>query len=96
MMKPTGQEVVAWVVAGVLVLAGAITLIVGLSSPPTASFGWFAYQPLSGATIGMTNPGSLLPPAVMAGAALCALGLIMLAFLAGWRLAFRAAARAVR
>ena len=78
-----------WVGAGVLVAAGAITIVIGLFTPiGIASFGWFAYQPLADATFIPGGSAVVLSHIAVAGWAIFAAGLVMLAFLTG-----RAAAR---
>jgi heme/copper-type cytochrome/quinol oxidase subunit 1 len=75
---------VAWVAAGVLVGAGAIAILVGVFSPAaTASFGWFAYQPLSGATFVPGGTSVVLSRVTAVGFTLATIGLIGLAFLTG-------------
>lgn len=75
----------AWVVAGVIVLAGAVVLIVGLLTPVT--FGWFAYQPLADATFVPCGGGVFLSHITIIGWVVLAFGLVAVAFLDGWRLA---------
>jgi len=84
MAKRTGGEAIGWVAAGVLVVAGVITIVVGQSSP--ATFGWFAYQPLAGATFMSGGGAVIVARATITGLVVCGLGLVSLAFLAGWRL----------
>jgi heme/copper-type cytochrome/quinol oxidase subunit 1 len=84
MAKRTGREVIGWVAAGTLVVAGVITIVVGQSSPVT--FGWFAYQPLADATFMPGGDAVIVARATVTGFVVCALGLVSLAFLAGWRL----------
>jgi hypothetical protein len=81
MARPSRSEAVGWVVAGVLVLAGMTALVVGVLTP--VSFGWFAYAPLSGSTLVPTGDGVLMSRATIIGSIALALGLIVLAFLAG-------------
>jgi heme/copper-type cytochrome/quinol oxidase subunit 1 len=78
---------IAWAAAGLLVLAGVITIVVGLSSQ--ASFGWFAYQPLANATFTLGGDTLFLTRTTAAGFIVTVLGLIALAFLAGLRLGKR-------
>ena len=86
MARSTGREAVAWVVAGVLVLTGVVTVIIGLSSP--VSFGWFAYQPLANAVF-VPGGGVFVSRMTIVGFAVLTVGLIALAFIGGWRLARR-------
>ncbi|AZC12870.1 hypothetical protein [Microbacterium sp. ABRD28] len=74
--------VIAAIIAGVLVLGGVILYIAG-SSAGTASFGWFAYQPISGAAF---FPSSLvvLTPLTATGAAIAIAGLIGFGVIAGF------------
>ena len=87
MTPRTGREAVAWTAAGILVLAGVVTIVVGLTSP--VSFGWFAYQPLAHATFAPGGDSVFVSRTTVTGFVVFALGLIALAFLAGWRLAKR-------
>lgn len=86
MARSTGREAVAWVVAGVLVLTGVVTVIIGLSSP--VSFGWFAYQPLADAVF-VPGGGVFVSGMTIVGFAVLTVGLVALAFIGGWRLARR-------
>jgi len=74
----------AAIISGLLVLVGVI-LFVAASPTGTASFGWFAYQPIAGAAF---FPGSLvvLTPLTAAGAAICVAGLVGLGVIAGYLL----------
>ncbi len=74
---------IGWIVAAVLVTAGAIVTVVGLMTP--VSYGWFAYQPLADATFAPGGEGVWLARATVVGLVLLALGLIALAFLIGQR-----------
>ncbi len=85
------KEVVAWAAAIVLVLIGASILLAILFSPvETASFGWFAYAPLSASTFVPDN-AVLVPRTAIAGAVALTLGLTAAGVLTGWRLGKRAA-----
>lgn len=86
MARSTGREAVAWVVAGVLVLTGVVTVIIGLSSP--VSFGWFGYQPLADAVF-VPGGGVFVSGMTIVGFAVLTVGLVALAFIGGWRLARR-------
>ncbi|WP_270260735.1 hypothetical protein [Kocuria marina] len=68
----------------VLVLGGALLVVF---NPPTLTFGWFAYAPLSEETyapLGEDPWSSLLPPAAIAGWVSLLIGLLLWAFCAGW------------
>jgi hypothetical protein len=73
----------AWAVAGVLVLTGVAVLIVGLLTPVT--YGWFAYQPFADATFTPGGSEVVLSRITIIGAVVLTVGLLALAFLAGWR-----------
>lgn len=77
----------AAMITGLLVLGGVI-LFIAASPTGTAAFGWFAYQPIAGATF---FPGSLvvLTPLTAAGAAICVAGLVGLGGVAGFLLGRR-------
>ena len=77
-------------VAVVVMAAGVIGIV--LATPQTASFGWFAYAPLSGAVF--SPEGAVVVGwGAIAGAAAVALGLTTLGFWAGFALATSRAAR---
>lgn len=80
---PRRQVFLAWGVAVALAVAGAVTLIAGLLTP--VAFGWFAYQPLANATFAPAGAGVFLSRMIIVGMVVVAIGLIALAFLAGWR-----------
>ncbi|MGW9414715.1 hypothetical protein [Arthrobacter cupressi] len=65
------------------VIAGVVTALAGRSEP--ASFGWFAYAPLSNETF---SPAGIafLGPITQTGYVIAAVGLLLLAFWAGRRL----------
>ncbi|MEV5069171.1 hypothetical protein MRBLMI12_000734 [Microbacterium sp. LMI12-1-1.1] len=88
MAQPSGKERAGWVTAGVLLLAGAVTIVIGASTP--ASFGWFAYQPLADAAFAPGGDYVFVSRVTIFGFAALSLGLITLAFVGGWRLAKRA------
>ena len=74
-----------WVGAAALVAGGVITILIGLSTPMgIATFGWFAYQPLADATFAPGGAAVVLSRVTIAGWAILAVGLVALAFLAGW------------
>jgi heme/copper-type cytochrome/quinol oxidase subunit 1 len=73
----------AWATASVLVLTGVVVLIVGLLTPP--SYGWFAYQPLAGATFTPGGSDVVLSRVTIIGSIALTTGLLALAFLAGRR-----------
>jgi len=80
-------EIIGWGVVGLVILVGVVTIAVGLLTPVT--FGWFAYQPLADATFNPVGDALLVSRTTVVGFIVIALGLIALAFLAGWRLARR-------
>ena len=68
----------------VLVLGGALLVVF---NPPTLTFGWFSYAPLSEETsspLGEDPWLSLFPPAAIAGWVSLLVGLLLWAFCAGW------------
>ncbi|WP_146072866.1 hypothetical protein [Cryobacterium sp. Y62] len=78
-----------------MVVFGAVAAVIGfvlllLPSGP-ASFGWFAYAPLSNTTF--FPPGGLLSVRTQIGIVLFIVGLVLLAFGAGWMLGQRQAGR---
>ena len=74
----------AWLGAGLVAVAGAIMIGIGLFTPMgAASFGWFAYQPLANATFVPGGSAVVLSRITAAGWIILAAGLITLAFLAG-------------
>ena len=74
----------SWVGAGVIVAAGAVMIVIGLFTPMgTASFGWFAYQPLADATFVPGGSAVVLSRIAVVGWIIFAVGLVTLAFLAG-------------
>ena len=73
-----------WVGACVIVAVGAVMIVIGLFTPMvTASFGWFAYQPLADATFNPGGSAVVLSRIAVAGWVVFAVGLVVLAFLAG-------------
>jgi len=88
MVQRSGRDIVAWVVAGVLLLVGVVAIVIGMTSQPFGSFGWFAYQPLADVAFA---PGDVVfvSRTTIIGFAALSLGLITLAFVAGRRLARR-------
>jgi hypothetical protein len=88
MIKPSARSIVAWAIAGALLLAGAATILVGVMTP--VSFGWFAYQPRADATFAPQGEAVFLSTAII-GLTAFTLGLLVLAFPAGWHLAKRQA-----
>lgn len=72
-------------------VAAAIGLVLLLVPSDQASFGWFAYAPLSNTTF--SPIGLQLSPRSQIGIALFLVGLAVLAFGAGWMLGQRQAAR---
>jgi hypothetical protein len=71
-------------IAGIVIAAGVIVLTVGLLTPVT--FGWFAYQPLADATF-VPGAGVFLSRITIIGWVILTIGLLAVAFLAGWRTA---------
>lgn len=78
---------IALIVSGMFVIGGAVLLLVSNQAP--ASFGWFAYQPM---TNSLFMPGSLvvLTPSALMGAAVAVLGLLGLTAVSGYLLGRRA------
>jgi heme/copper-type cytochrome/quinol oxidase subunit 1 len=76
--------ILAWVAAGAILAAGAIMIVIGLFTPwGSASFGWFAYQPLADATFVPGGSAVVLSRIAVVGWIVFAVGLVALAFLAG-------------
>ena len=77
----------ATIVSGVLLLAAVIMFVVA-SPTGTASFGWFAYQPLAGAAY---FPGSLviLTPLMVTAIVVGVVGLVGVAAIGGYVLGRR-------
>ena len=75
----------------VLAIAGLVATITGVvlvaTSAPSASFGWFAYAPLSSVTF--TPDGTFLNSQQLMGLVVGVLGLLLVAFSAGWSLGVR-------
>ena len=85
------SELLGWAAAAVLVIAGVIVLIETMTRP-VASFGWFAYAPLSDTTYSPGTSGATL--AITAGGMLLLIiGLLVTGFLAGRRAALRGTIR---
>ena len=76
-----------------MLAAGAVLIvvgvIVGVTAPTETSFGWSAYAPLSQGTFSGSGNPLLVPRQLAIAAALVAVGLITLAFCAGWALGRR-------
>lgn len=70
-----------WLVATVLVIAGAVLLVLGAPTDMSASFGWFAYAPLAMQSYSPT--GIPLSVTSLTGLLVAALGSVALAFLTG-------------
>ncbi|MBU4465302.1 MAG: hypothetical protein KKH75_05590 [Actinobacteria bacterium] len=87
MTQQSGRAIIAWVIAGMFVVAGVAVTTVGLTI--TTAFGWFAYQPLAAATFAPSGDTVFLSRTTVVGVVLLSLGLITLAFLIGWRAAIR-------
>lgn len=78
------MAMLTWVGAGVIVAAGAIMIGIGLLTPMgTASFGWFAYQPLADAAFVPGGSAVVISRITVAGWIIFAVGLVVVAFLAG-------------
>lgn len=84
-MNERKKSVVGWTTAVVVAVAGAVVLIVGLMTP--VAFGWFAYQPLANATFVPDAGGVFLSRLAIIGLVILAIGLLAIAFLAGFRAA---------
>lgn len=82
-----------WVSVSIVIL-GSVTAVIGLVlfllPSGSASFGWFAYAPLSNTAF--FPSGVLLTPRSQIGIVLLVIGLALLAFGAGWALGQRQAA----
>ena len=88
-----GRVIGIWlpVVAGFLVLAGAVLLAI---PEPPATYGWFAYVPLS-TTYFVPGPWFSSPEHRL-GAVLLLLGIGVLVFCFGWRVGRRSRSRVAR
>lgn len=74
-----GTRLIAWsLIGGVALLLGGSVAIA--ASPPSASFGWFAYQPLSQAVL---LPAAAASPLGTAGVVAMVLGAAAIVFAAG-------------
>lgn len=73
----------AWVAAILIVAAGLVVAMIGMATP--VSFGWFAYQPLSGASFAFEDAGIFVSRMTVIGAFAAGFGLMCIAFLAGVR-----------
>ncbi|GAA1822393.1 hypothetical protein GCM10009750_00970 [Agromyces salentinus] len=73
------------VIAAVLVVGGVVTMLVAGFAQPTATIGWFAYQPLAGAVF-PPGGGVMVTTPVLIGAAAAALGFVALAGALGFAL----------
>lgn len=79
------------VAAAAAIVAGVVVMVA--STPQSASFGWFAYAPLSSMVFSPAG-AVVIGWGTIAGAAVVVLGIAGLAFWAGWMLArSRAASR---
>jgi hypothetical protein len=68
----------------VVPLVGVVLLVVGvgvavLAAPAPTDLGWFAYTPLDGGRVELSGPVVLVARARLVGAAVAALGLVVLA-----------------
>ncbi|WP_236967647.1 hypothetical protein [Microbacterium aurantiacum] len=82
-------EIIGWVVSAVALVAGFVLILVGIATPPSASFGWFAYQPLANAAFVPGSAGMAIAPVTAAGFTLFVVGLVGVAFLTGIRVGAR-------
>ncbi|MBN9201467.1 MAG: hypothetical protein ABS61_00770 [Microbacterium sp. SCN 70-18] len=82
-------EIIGWVVSAVALIAGFVLILIGIATPPSASFGWFAYAPLSNFAYVAGAPGLAIPPMTAAGFTLFVVGLAGVAFLVGIRVGAR-------
>lgn len=77
-------ERIAWGAAAFLAVAGlGVTVIQLITATQSASFGWFAYQPLANAVFMPT--GSFVSPQMWGGIFAFVAGLVAVAFLTGRR-----------
>lgn len=82
--RPRIPRVLWWIAAAVTAGGILMVLINILTEQSRASFGWYAYQPLSAATYFGTAT-VLMSPVTWAGMAVAVIGLLALAFLLGRR-----------
>lgn len=82
-MSRSRGKTIAWVVAITVATVGLGIVVVGASVP--ASVGWFAYQPLAGATFRGGVDGVIVNRLTLVGALILGLGLLAAALLAGMR-----------
>ena len=76
------MAMLGWISAGVIVAAGAVMIVIRLYTPTgTASFGWFAYQPLADAAFTPGGFAVVLSRIAVVGWIVFAVGLVKLAFL---------------
>lgn len=81
MQRSSVGLVIVTVLSCAFLAFGAVMM---LTPPPdTASFGWFAYQPLSSSVIMSGSPAGL-SPTVLAGIAFAAVGLLGIGGVAGF------------
>ncbi|WP_133962905.1 hypothetical protein [Rathayibacter sp. PhB151] len=81
------MRTIRWLLPAAGVLLVVIGIVVAATTPREVSFGWFAYAPLSET---MFSPGTMVViPGLATAAALIVLGLLVLAFCAGWAVARR-------
>ena len=87
-MSATRIRIIVMLVALAVIIVGVIITVSSLFSPvESASFGWFAYQPLANEVF-MSGLGATNSMAVL-GASITAVGLVALSFTLGWHLAVR-------
>lgn len=87
MRNRSSRELIAWAIAGVVVAAGIVTVIVGLATP--VSYWWSAFQPTADDTFTPADGSILVTRTAVIGIIIIGIGLVALAFLAGWNLAKR-------
>lgn len=88
-MRPRSTRLrIALLISAILIVAGVVIVVVG-SPSSTASFGWFAYQPLAGATY-VPSGFTLTTPLTSAALAMIVVGLIGLSGSVGFLLGRRA------
>ncbi|MRG60112.1 hypothetical protein GE115_09545 [Agromyces sp. CFH 90414] len=81
-MNRSRAATAAWVAAGALTIAGAVMTTWAVVATPSATFGWFAYQPLASSVL--FPPGFvMLSHAAVFGTFVTIVGLLTLSFLLG-------------
>jgi heme/copper-type cytochrome/quinol oxidase subunit 1 len=83
--RPRGIPTVLWWAVGAVTAAGILVVMIDvLTTQSSASFGWFAYQPLASAAV-FARAGTFVTPTMWIGIALTVAGLLVLAYLLGRR-----------